>query len=459
MGARLGAWFLDLVFFAMLSLIPLALAVVSGGVGLNPEAARQMDASPYVQPTVPLLTVSAGPLVGWAAVWVAMAIAYAAACWAFFRGLPGQRLLSLQVADAASGKNLSLPRATLRAFLVNGIPAAATAVLLVAVCEVMATIVPASYGSSETTSYLYASENGRWDTLVSLCDMASWGWPLLLVILTAVSRDKRGLHDRLSGSVVVGRGIAPGPWGYPYGPMPATPYGYPYGPQPGAPAGYPGAPVGYPGLQSPPGDPGQDATVPPQAMSAGDDQPPPAVRAEPASSEPAGHRPQVFGAMLPEGLRVAGFSRRAAAYCIDIVIVLGIFGVIGMAVLGTTVPSSTPPPERLLMLTGLIGGLAQAVYFVATWSIWRGSIGQKAVGLQVGDESTGRRLGWVDSLVRWAVLQGPFALYLAIPEVMRPLGGVIAMVWVWLLILGVRQDPDGRGYHDRIAHSLVAERV
>jgi len=81
------------------------------------------------------------------------------------------------------------------------------------------------------------------------------------------------------------------------------------------------------------------------------------------------------------------------------------------------------------MIAGLIGGLVQAVYFVATWSIWRGSIGQKALGLQVGEESTGHRLSPADSLVRWALLQGPLALYLAVPYLLRPAFGILTIGW------------------------------
>jgi hypothetical protein len=109
------------------------------------------------------------------------------------------------------------------------------------------------------------------------------------------------------------------------------------------------------------------------------------------------------------------------------------------------------------MLAGLASGLAQAVYFVATWSIWRGSIGQKALRLQVGDESTGHRLSLADSIVRWALLQGPFALFSAVPVVLQPVAGIAAIGWLWLLTYSTRTDPDRRGYHDRLAHSLVVE--
>jgi uncharacterized RDD family membrane protein YckC len=485
MGPRLGAWFLDLVFFGLLSVIPLVLASISGAVGLNPEALRQETGDAYFQPTVPWLVVNMGPLIAWAAVWVVLAIVYSAACWSRFRGLPGQRLVSLQVADAATGKNLSPPRALVRAVLVSGVPAAATAVLLVAVFEVLATVNASDLSGPGNADYLHALETGPWSGLVSLCDTASWAWPLVLLVSTVASRDRRGIHDKLAGSIVVARGIVPGAWGYAYGPGLGAPFaspygpgpaygpgpgyapgpGYPYGPQPGPPGQPPVWPGAYPWPQVPRTDPGEEAAAPPP--DAGGAEPsarppvasPDAGGAEPAPRKAVSDNPQVFGARLPEGLRVARFNRRAAGYVLDTIVVIGLFGGIGTAVLGSTDPSGPSPPERLVMLAGLLSGMAQAAYFVAMWCLWRGSIGQKALGLQVGDESTGHRLSWADALVRWAVLQGPLALYLAVPDVMRPLVGVVAIGWIWLLIYSARRDPDGRGYHDRIAHSLVVEQA
>ena len=479
LGPRLGAWLLDGVLFAVLSLIPLILAAVTGALGLNPAAVRQMDANPYGQPTVPWLLVNIGPLIVWAGVWVALAIGYSSICWAFFRGLPGQRLLSLQVADARTGKNLSPPRAVLRAVLLNGLPAAATAVTIVATCQLLARIVPSTFGLPGDPSF-YAIDTGPWGGLVSFCSLASWAWPLLLLISAAASRDRRAIHDRLSGSVVVGRAPAIATWGYPYGPATAAPGGYQYGPGPGF-VPYPGFVPGpgfapAPGLPNgpqsgttgePPADDPSIDQMPPAAwpgamppdgtVPAWGEQPRTAPNAGPAVRKQAAENPQVFGAKLPEGLRVAGFKRRAAAFVLDMLVVLGLFGVIATAVLGTQATSVTDPPERLAMLAGLLAGLAQAAVFVLTWSLWRGSIGQKAVGLQVADESTGHRLGFVDSLVRWAMLMGPFALYMAVPFVLRPVLGIVAIGWMWLLMYSVRNDPDGRGYHDRLAHSMVVE--
>jgi hypothetical protein len=481
---RLGAWLLDLFFFGLLSLIPVLLAFATGAVGISAAAARQMDLNPYVQPTVPLLAVNDATLAAWSAVWVVLAIAYAAACWALFRGLPGQRLLKLQVADAATGRNLSPARAVWRALLVNGIPAAATAVMVVVACRMLATIVAADIGAASETSYLDATYTNVWGVVISGCGLASWAWPLLLLISVGASRDRRGIHDRLAGSMVVGRAPALVTWGNAHG-HPAGIYGASYGHQYGQPPGPAGQPPilppGYLWPQPPGADPAAGAAPPAGSESSADSpapwpgfvetgaqqpasvssavEPQPVIRdVEPEARTPFVENRQVFGAKLPAGLRIAGYNRRVLAYVVDNVLVLVVFGAIAMALEGNSDPNSTPPPERMAMLAGLAAGVVQALYFVASWSIWRGTIGLKAVGMQVGEESTGHKLGPIDSLVRWALLQGPLALYLAVPYLLRPAVGILAIGWMWLLTYSARKDPDGRGYHDRLAHSLVVER-
>jgi hypothetical protein len=153
---------------------------------------------------------------------------------------------------------------------------------------------------------------------------------------------------------------------------------------------------------------------------------------------------------------VATFRRRAAAYGLDGVLVLIVYSVLAGTLIPTD-PSGALPSERLSMIAGLLGGIVQAVYFVGCWSIWRRTLGQAAFGLQVGSEEGGTRLGPIDSLVRWAVLQGPLALTLAAPYALRTVVLFLAAGWAGVLIYTSRGDPDGRGYHDRIARSLVVE--
>jgi len=93
-GTRVAAWLIDGVIFLLISLIPVSFSVALGAVVLNPQAVQQIQNSPNLEPTVPLVAVNIGLLVPFVCLWVALAVTYSTMCWAFFRGLPGQRLLS-----------------------------------------------------------------------------------------------------------------------------------------------------------------------------------------------------------------------------------------------------------------------------------------------------------------------------------------------------------------------------
>jgi hypothetical protein len=79
------------------------------------------------------------------------------------------------------------------------------------------------------------------------------------------------------------------------------------------------------------------------------------------------------------------------------------------------------------------------------------------MGMEVTEAATGKALGWMDSVVRWAVLQGPFALVTIVPQVARGAVLVVAAVWVWFLLYTTRNDPDLRGLHDRFTNSRVTQ--
>lgn len=84
--------------------------------------------------------------------------------------------------------------------------------------------------------------------------------------------------------------------------------------------------------------------------------------------------------------------------------------------------------------------LVQAAYFVILWS-WRGgSLGQIALGIEVRQESDGRRIGFWRSCLRY-------------------LGFLISG---WALLIGfiwVAFDGRKQGWHDKIAGTLVVRRV
>jgi uncharacterized RDD family membrane protein YckC len=470
-GSRVGAFVIDLLFFGLVSLVPGTIAVLSGGVTLNPAAMDQIAVNPNAYPSVPFLFVNLGPLILCAVIWVALAIAYGAASWTRFRGTPGQLILSLQVADAATGASLGILRSALRSILLFGIPAAAAAAVTVAMCQVLTIVVPADFqkmgnGSASLATY---GVTGAWVGLVPLGFVVALGWPAGL-LFSVFSRDHRGFHDRLSGSAVVSRTAAPNAWGMPYAPgagaFPAP------GPMPGAaPGEIPGtgepevpAPNSWPGVLSP-GQPSPwttpqpwSATPPPSNAAPSPDAVPPEGWISPAGEAMSIGRQGPLGSKLPEGLRIARFNRRIGAYGIDCAIAFFAYLMIASAVAGPDFNGSTPLSERQAMTVGLASGMVQLVYFVATWRLLRGSLGQKLGGLEVTSESGGR-LGMADALARWAVLQGPFALVTAAPVAIAGIAGICAMSWAVFGIFKTRDDPDGQGYHDRIAHSLVVESI
>ncbi|MGD0861915.1 MAG: RDD family protein [Candidatus Limnocylindrales bacterium] len=256
MGRRVGAWILDLIFLGILALIPFTFAIVSGAVSLNDEALRQLQdnyGASLSDVTVPLLKVDQGLLMIALAMYLVIAALYFVGGWVWLRGTPGQRLLSLQVADVATGRNLTFAQAVIRWLVLQGIASIVGFVPLVMMLNDWATT-PASQ--------IYASSS------VGLSGLLSYGptlWQLVLLVTTGVHPARRGWHDRIAGSVVVGRADLVPAWpGYGYGqpPLvgypPAPPYGTPpYGTPPyGTPPSY-GQPPADPGSAAGQGSPGQ----------------------------------------------------------------------------------------------------------------------------------------------------------------------------------------------------------
>jgi uncharacterized RDD family membrane protein YckC len=470
-GARIAAFVLDLLCIGLLSLIPATIAVIVGAVAVSPEALDQMNANPNVYPNVPLLVVNLGPLIACAALWVAMAIAYGAVCWPLFRGTPGQRFLSLQVAEHATGKNLSIVRAAVRSIILFGVPGAAAAVVAVATCHMLTIVVPGDLGRFQPQSRIFDGYgfSGAFLAGLSASTMLTWAWPVGL-LLSTLSRNHRGLHDRIAGSVVVGRAHVAAGWG-PHAPTastwaanhPAPPVSS--APQAPAAGGWAGSATPDQGESPGSGSPEAPApnvwpgVLPPDQAAPWASPPPPTV--EPGgwispTGEPAGlGRQGALGSKLPEGIRIARFSRRMGAYGIDCAILLVTYLVIAAVVAGPNA-NGEPLTDRQWMISGLSSGVLQLLYFVLSWRLFGGSIGQKLGGLRVLDEGHGR-LGTADALARWAVLQGPFALYSAAPKALAEVVVFGALAWAVFGLYKTRDDPDGQGYHDRIAHTVVVE--
>ena len=474
MGRRIGAWLIDSLLLGVLHGAFWVVAVAAGAISIDPVAESQLQASPLTLPAVAPyhanLTLLAAMMVGF----VGLNIAYAAFFWAMFRGMPGQRLLSLQVGSAGTGSNLSLGRALIRALIAVGIPMAAIAGLLYGVFALENAVPWADLINPQpggpTEAWL-----STWSVPFDLAILGAVGWPALLLVWTAASPQRQGLHDRLAGSLVVGKDPArPALYGYYPG------YGPAYGPPGTLPPGVvPPGPLGPSGSiddqadgrrSQPEGSVANSTSDSPLPAAQGDD----LQRPDAGSTNPYGLPPgQVPGpdrrsAWLDPpgrssgrvGAHVATVNRRLAAYAFDCVLVYLIYLVTASSVAATLLPATTGTlDDRTFILLGLVGGLEQMAYFVAGWRLRNGTVGQRFFKLRVTDVTTGKALGWMDAVVRWAVVQGPFALVTIVPSGARELVMLLAGGWILYLFYTTIVDPDQRGLHDRFLNTRVSQEI
>jgi uncharacterized RDD family membrane protein YckC len=260
LGRRIGAWIVDAILAGFLVIVPFTVAIAAGGVSLNSTVLDQLTADPHSTITEPLLTVNMAVVAAAVAVWVLLRAAYFAGCWTYFGGSPGQRMLSLNVLAVENSGRLPLGRAIVRWLLLDGIGQIVGAIALVMVIDALATVPfsQTTYGNAFSYSTLAVDSRARSaDALSTFSSWASIAWSIVLLVSVATNSLKRGLHDRLAGSIVLGK--APAVWAtyQPWGPAGAPPAGYPpvgYPAWPGAGAypqgGYP--PTGYPPTGYPP---------------------------------------------------------------------------------------------------------------------------------------------------------------------------------------------------------------
>jgi len=447
MGVRLGAWLIDSVIFGLLQIGFWMVVLGLGIVAISPQAEAQLETAPLTMPSVDPYQVDVPALAAAVAIFVCLNVAYAAVSWAVFRGLPGQRLVSLQVGSAADGRNLSLARAVARAILAVGIPMGAFGALVVTAFAMFQAVPWSAIRDPQP-----GGPADAWSGWLTLALVVAVGWPLLLLVWTAASPWRQGLHDRLAGSLVVGRASAsfvPGRPGWPgyrpvYGPVFPAATVLPGGAPPG-PAGQAPAPTGLAG-DGPTGLPATGG-----GGQAPDVTPPGGL--EPTTRPVAGEG-AAEGA--PDVIHAATIGRRLAAYLIDSLLVFGVFLIaVSYAVTQSPAASSAGLDDRTYILVGLACGFVQLAYFVVPWVIWQASLGQRLMDIRVTDASTGKSLGWLDAVGRWAALQGPYALASIVPAAVRLFVVIGAAVWASYLLSATMSDSDRRGPHDRFINSRV----
>lgn len=252
LGRRIGAWILDAFVASLLALIPFSVVIASGAVSLNTNVLDQLKTDPHGTINVPLVALNMPAVVAGVAVWMILRAAYFAGGWTYFRGTLGQRLLSLNVVSVENSERLSLGRAIIRWLALEGVGQIVSAFALVMIVNTLATLPfsQTSFGAALSSTAIASPGARAADSLSTLASWSSIAWSAALLVSAGTHSAKRGWHDRLAGSLVLGR--APRGWAadQPWGPIAPPPAGYPQG-QP---------PLRGP-LQPPPGDSGQQ--VPP----------------------------------------------------------------------------------------------------------------------------------------------------------------------------------------------------
>ena len=178
----------------------------------------------------------------------------------------------------------------------------------------------------------------------------------------------------------------------------------------------------------------------------------------------------------PAGLYYADVPNRIIAQIIDAILV-GIVGIIvGVIVYGIVGPATNvttiPDPNSLLgirietstnwvaTIIGAIVGLAiSAGYYIYTWTAMRGTVGQKLLGMQVGNAADGATLTMEQAVRRWLALGGIFSLaqFLNPLPLLGVLVGLASLIWVIALLVTTAQSPTKQGLHDQFAKTVVVK--
>ncbi|MGH2476418.1 MAG: RDD family protein [Candidatus Limnocylindrales bacterium] len=194
-------------------------------------------------------------------------------------------------------------------------------------------------------------------------------------------------------------------------------------------------PTGEPGTPTPP------ATPPP---TTGWSAPPPPVQAGPA------------------GFVYADVPNRAIAYIIDAIIV-GIVTAIITGVFGSGVTFTAAGAFEInyvtLLIAAVISAAINAAYFIYTWTSMRGTLGMKALGMQIGNAGDGKTLTIDQGVRRWLALAAPgfLAQILIVIPAVGALVGLLALGWFIYLLWTTYSSPTKQGFHDKFANTMVVK--
>ena len=203
--------------------------------------------------------------------------------------------------------------------------------------------------------------------------------------------------------------------------------------------------------------------------------PPPQAPAPPPQAQQVSTQPAWMASMTstapvagPAGFFYADIPNRAIAYIIDaiilfvgFVIVAGVVDAVGVKT--TSLDLTSPTLVSFNPIAGLILAainLAISVaYFVYTWTAMRGTVGMKALGMQIGNAQDGATISMDQALRRALVLFGVGAVAQALGgwPVLGILFSLAAFGWFIYLLYTTAVSPTKQGFHDKFANTMVVK--
>lgn len=171
------------------------------------------------------------------------------------------------------------------------------------------------------------------------------------------------------------------------------------------------------------------------------------------------------------GFAYADVPNRIFALIID-VIILAIIGVVVGAILSAIVgpiykinldfqnQNVGVETNFIALILNLAATMAiSAVYWIYCWTKLRGSVGQKALGMQVGNFPDGKTLTQDQAIRRWVALGGVFPIAQALNGLpaLGTLIGLAIFVYTIYLLYSTAKSPTKQGFHDTFANSVVVK--
>jgi uncharacterized RDD family membrane protein YckC len=210
-------------------------------------------------------------------------------------------------------------------------------------------------------------------------------------------------------------------------------------------------------METPPPDSTPAAPPPPESSGSGSQWSAPPPPAQPVASA--------------SGFVYADVPNRAIAYIIDAIILLVINIIVVGIVIGSFLPTTSinPNPTGLgdlvtvnyagVLVSAVVNTLINGAYFIYTWTTMRGSVGQKLLGMQVGNFPDGATLKQDQAIRRWIFLGAPLGLLPALVPI--PALGLILVLaglayFIYLLVT-TAQSPTKQGFHDKQANTVVVK--